>query len=144
VLLSCVNQCFCFLVEALARRRPERFSSSRPSRSPTFSGFPPFHKFQLREQHLAFAGAQLNPGSQQIHSRTPQSGRSGGAWSSQTQRESTQLQRRRPGRQREGGEVSLPVPHRLSSPKVRRKGGYTSSVINSFLIYLQCYLNKLL
>jgi hypothetical protein len=49
-------------------------------------------------------------------------------WSSQTQRESTQLQLRRPCEQREGEEVSLPVPHSKKEGPFRgigREGGKT-------------------
>jgi hypothetical protein len=65
VVENCVSQCLCSLVEARPANDLSGSQALRPSRSLAFFGFPvPSIPIQLRG-HLAFAGAQPNPGSQQ-------------------------------------------------------------------------------
>jgi hypothetical protein len=110
---------FCLLVEARPANDLNRSQALRPSRSPDFFRVPlPPINIQLADVQRSLApNLTWEPN---VHSRSPQGGRSGGAWPSQTQRKATQLQLRRPGEQREGKEVSPSVPH---GNRERESGG---------------------
>jgi hypothetical protein len=112
------------LVKARPVKRPEQISSLRPSRSPCLPQSSP--PYTIPNQNFANIQRSLAPNlTRENHHPfpVPQGGRSGGAWSSQTQRESKQLQLRRPGEQREREEVNLPVPRGKEREGGKRRSG---------------------